>query len=199
MKRFGALLLLCLLSLQAVPPAALAEEAYGALRLQEEKAYQLREVVTAMLEETGLRLAWLEGAAGRFPGEPLFSQALEAERERSEIMRRQFAAWGLAGEPAEPPFAPEVPPGFEQALKALRGMAERGMMMSMRLEENREVPDEDRFQAHMWGHEYRDQLDGCDLRADELGYSWAWQYENEEPNQEHPSLTRKARKHGFEA
>ena len=162
----------------------LAEEAYGALRLMEDKPYGFHEVMNAMLEEARLRLLWLTQAGERFPGELLFSQALEPERERVKNMSRQFAAWGFAEEPLEPLFAPEVPQVFEQALKAMRDMAERGMMMSMRLEVNREVPEEDRFQAHMWGHEYRDQLDGCDLRADELGYAWAWRYEDEEPAQE---------------
>ena len=181
--RISAALLALILGL-APGPAPLAEDACGAVRLQEVKDYPLQEVITAMLEETGLRLQWLGKAAERFPEEVLFTRALEAEQPRAEAMRLQFDAWGFAGEPAEPPCAPEVPAEHEQALKALRDMAQRGMLMSMRLEENRSVPDEDRFQAHMWGHEYRQQLDDCDLKADSLGYSWAWQYEEEEPRQE---------------
>ena len=169
------------LTLTAAP---LAEDAYGALRLQEEKAYQLREVVMAFLEETGLRLQWLSQAAERFPDEPLYKQALEMEQARTQTMLQQFAAWGFPEEPAEPPFPPEVPAEPEQALRALRDMAQRGMLMSLRLEENRDIPEEDRFQAHMWGHEYRQQLDDCDLKADGFGYSWAWQYEGEELRQE---------------
>ena len=177
--RISAALLALILGL-APGPAPLAEDACGALRLQEEKDYPLQEVITAMLEETGLRLQWLAQAAVRFPEEPLFTQALEAEQLRAEDMRLQLAAWGFSWEPAEPPWAPEVPAEHETALKAFRDMAQRGMLMCMRLEENREVPDEDRFQAHMWGHEYRQQLDDCDLKADSLGYAWAWQYGEEE-------------------
>lgn len=183
MAKFAAALLAIILGL-TLTAAPLAEDTYGALRLQEEKAYQLREVVMAFLEETGLRLQWLSQAAERFPDEPLYKQALEMEQARTQTMLQQFAAWGFPEEPAEPPFPPEVPAEPEQALRALRGMAQRGMLMSLRLEENRDVPEEDRFQAHMWGHEYRQQLDDCDLKADGFGYSWAWQYENEEPYQE---------------
>ncbi len=168
----------------ALSTAPLAEDDYGALRLEEEKTYQLREVVRAMLEETGLRLQWLSQAAERFPDEPLFTQALEMEQARAQAMLQQFAAWGFSEQTIQPPDPPEVPAGHEQALYMLRSMAQLGMLMSMRLEENREVPDEDRFQAHMWGHEYRQQLDDCDLKANEYGYAWAWQYEGEETQQE---------------
>lgn len=181
-KFIAALLALIMgLTLSAAP---LAEDNYGALRLQEEKSYRLREVIRAMLEETSLRLQWLSQAAERFPEEPLLTQALEMEQARAQAMLQQFAAWGFSEQTIQPPGFPEVPVGHEQALKTLRDMAQRGMLMSMRLEENRSVPDEDRFQAHMWGHEYRQQLDDCDLKADSLGYAWAWQYEEEEPRQE---------------
>jgi hypothetical protein len=87
-------------------------------------------------------------------------------------MRQQFAAWSFAEESADPP-TPEVLPGFEQALRALRDLAERGMIMYQRPEEHGDAKDNARFQARMWGHEYRNQLDNCDLRVDELGYAWA--------------------------
>ena len=77
-----------------------------------DKAYEFHEVLRAALEETRLRLLWLTQAEELFPGEPLFGQAFEAERERAEIMRQQFAAWGFLEEPMGPPFTSEVPPGF---------------------------------------------------------------------------------------
>lgn len=176
--------LLAFILLFALSAASLEGDKYGALRLQEETTYPLREVLSAILEETGIRLKWLIKAAERFPEEPLFTQALEMEQTRIPVMLNQFAAWGLEEELPEPPYPPENPEGYEQALKALRGMAQRGMLMCMRLEVNGGLPDRGKYWAHSWGHEYRQQLDDCDLKAEMLGYSWAWQYEEDESRQQ---------------
>ena len=171
---------LCLATLMP----SLAQESYGAERLEEEKPYDLFELMPAFLEETRLRMAWFEQTAGRFPHELLFKQALEAEKERASAMRRLFSSWGYAQEPSDPPHAPEYLQGLEQAVKGMRDMADRGMMMSRRLEAAAGAVNEVRAYAHMWGHEYRQQLDSCDLRAESLGYKWAWQYDEDEPDQE---------------
>ncbi len=176
--------LLAFILVFALSTASLENDAYGAMRLQEETAYPLREVFRAILEETAMRLQWLFKAAERFPDEPLFIQALETEQTRMPIMLHQFAAWGFDEEFTEPPYPPEIPAEHEQALKTLRGMAQRGMLMSMRLEVNRGLPDGGKYWAHSWGHEYRQQLDDCDLKAEALGYSWAFQYEADEPQKE---------------
>ena len=160
-----------------------AQETYGAERLEDERPYGLFELTRAFLEENKFRMAWLEQTAERFPFESLFKQALEAERERTAAMRRLFSAWGYTREPAEPPHAPESLRSLEQAIKGMRDLAERGMMMSRRMEAVADAVHEARVYAHMWGHEYRQQLDDCDLRAEELGYTWAWQYDETEPDQ----------------
>lgn len=182
--KFLAILLSLVLGITLMAPA-LAQEAYGADRLLEDRTYQFQELMQAALEEAGFRLAWLEQAANIFQGEPLFEKELEAERERERTMLQLFAAWGFAGEPAGPPNAPEVPLGLEQALQEMRRLAERAMLMSQRMEGTGDASGEMRAWAYTWGHDYRRQLDECDLRAEALGYQWAWQYEQEgEGNQE---------------
>lgn len=182
--KFLAILLTLVLGISFMAPVS-AQEAYGADRLMEDKPYQFHEMAQAALEETSYRLAWLEQAADWFQGEPLFRRELEAEKEREQAMRQLFSAWGFAGEPAGPANAPEVPPGFEQALQEMRRLAERAMLMSQRMEAAGFAEGELRAWAHFWGHAYRQQLDECDLKAEALGYGWAWQYEQEgEGNQE---------------
>ncbi len=175
-----AVFVLCLAPLMP----SLAQESYGAERLEDGKPYDLSGVMRAFLEETRFRMAWLEQAAECFPHEFLFKQALEAENSRAKRMRQLFSSWGYEEEPAELPPAPEFFHGLEQAVKGMRDMAERGMMMSRRMEAAAGAANEVRAYGHMWGHEYRQQLDSCDLTAENHGYKWAWQYDEAGPGHE---------------
>lgn len=55
------------------------------------------------------------------------------------------------------------------------------MMMSRRTEADAGAAYEVRAYAHMWGHEYPQQLDSCDLTTENHGYKGAWQYDEGDP------------------
>ena len=181
-KIIAVLLLLVLgLSLTASP---LAEEAYGAEWLAQGQSYTFQEMMRIALEENELHLAWLQMAAQRFPAEPIFAQALAAEMERAQTMRQLFAAWGLAENPADPPRTPEIPSGLEQALKAMRSMEERAMLMYQRFLGEGNPPEEAKAWAYQWEHAFQQQLEACDRLAEKLNYQWAWQHGENEEDQE---------------
>ncbi len=167
-------ILLSLVLMFSLTASALAEETYGARQLTQERQYTFHDMLRIALEEVELRLAWLQGAAERFPQDSIFTQALAAEVERAQTMRLLFAGWGLTQEPADPPHAPEIPQDPEQALQVMRTMEERAMLMFRRLQGEGKPPQDAMAWANQWEHTYQQQMETCQQLAQKRDYAWAW-------------------------